>query len=95
MGFGGCADEDSGDGAIGEDGVEIVGEDAAGEEGGELLFPVGAFGADIFQPDIVLPEDRIETGHAVDAESDKSIVLLRMKERVPKVLFFSVLIKSL
>jgi hypothetical protein len=57
--------------------------------------PVGALGTDIFQPDVVVPEDWIESGHAVDAEADEGIVLLRVKEGVLKILFLAEMIKFL
>ena len=93
--FGRGADEDASDGGIVEDIFEIVGEAAVGEEWGELFLPVGALRADIFQPDVVVPEDGIEAGHAVDAESDEGVLFLRLKEGALKVLFLPVLIKSL
>ena len=95
VGFRCCTDEDTGDGIIGGDRVEVVGKAAAGEEGGKLLLPVGALGTDIFQPDVVVPEDWIERSHAVDAEAHESIVLLRVKEGVLKILFLAVMIKFL
>jgi hypothetical protein len=52
-------------------------------------------GTDIFQPDVVVPKDGIESGHAVDAEADEGVVLLRLKEGVLKILFLTVMIKFL
>ena len=95
MGIGCCADEDAGDGGIVYDGIEVVGKGAAGEEGRELCLPVGAFCTDIFQPDIVMTEDGIEAGHAMDAETDEGVVLLGVEEGALKVLDLSVVIKFL
>ena len=66
-----------------------------GKRGESCLLPVGALGTDIFQSDVVVPEDGIERGHAVDAEADEGIVLLRVKEGVLKILFLAVMIKFL
>ena len=88
-------DESAGDGGIGGDGVEVVGKVAVREEGRKLLMPVGTLGTDIFQPDVVVPEDGVERGHAVDAETNEGIGLLRAKERILKILFLTVMINSL
>ena len=90
-----AADEDAGDRGIGNDVLDIMGEATTGEEGGELFFPVGAFCTDIFQPDVEMSQNGIETGHAMDAESDEGVVFLCVEERGLKVFFLSVMIKSL
>jgi len=95
MGFRRRADEDAGDRGIGNDVLDIMGEATTGEEGGELFFPVGAFCTDIFQPDVEMSQNGIETGHAMDAESDEGVVFLCVEERGLKVFFLSVMIKSL
>jgi hypothetical protein len=73
------ADEDAANRCIADDVVEIVGKGTVGKKGGELLFPISALCTDIFQPDVVLPEDGIESGHAVDAEAYEGIVFVRVK----------------
>ena len=95
VGFRCRAYEDAGDEGIGDDFVEIMGEAAAGEKGRELRCPVGGFCEDIFQADIVVPEDRIQAGHAVDSETNECVLLFGMKERALKVFFLPVVIKPL
>ena len=95
MGFRCRADEDAGDGVVIEDGLQLMDKGAAGEEGGELAFPVRVLCTDIFEPDIKMTQDGVEAGHAMDAEADKGIGLLRVEEGGLKILFFPVVIKSL
>ena len=95
MGFRCCTDEDAGDGGVARDGGQIMSEITSGKEGGKLPVPVGALGTDIFQGDIKVPEDGVERGHAMDAETDEGVGLLRMKEGILKILFLTVMIKPL
>jgi hypothetical protein len=52
-------------------------------------------GTDIFQMDIEVAEDGIQRGHAMNAEADEGIGLSRVKEGILKILFLTVMIKSL
>ena len=95
MSFRRGAKEDAGYRAIVDDVIEVMRKATAGKEGRKLRAPIGALCTDVFQPDVVMPEDRIEAGHAVDTETDKGIFLLSVKERALKVFFLTVMIKSL
>lgn len=92
MGFGGGANEYAGYVIIRQDIPEIVCKRATGEEGGKLFFPIGVLCADIFQPDIEMAEQRIEIGHAMDAEADKSIALSGMEKGRLKIFLQPVMI---
>ena len=92
VGFGGGANEYTGYVIILQDIFEIVGKRAAGEKRGELFFPIGVMCADIFQPDVEMAEQRIEIGHAMDAEADKGIALSGMEKRRLEILLQPVMV---